>query len=83
MSEIKALVLRRTVSRIADLVSGALTLANFQWGFAKDDGLLVARDDVGGFHFFPDLSYLNQAVIDATFARAPVATYSALRNQEV
>ena len=75
---VKGRVLRRVLNRIVDLISGALTLDNYTIGLARDDDTLVARDDVGGFHYFPGLTALNAIVVNLTYARAPVNTQAQL-----
>lgn len=53
MSEtIEAIVLRRNVSTVAQLESGALALNTAQWGLATAEDTMVARDDAGNFHYF-------------------------------
>lgn len=78
MSTVKARVLRRTVDHVEDLESGALSLANYQWGLAVVDDILVARDNSGDFHYFMGADAIENYIDDNVLIKDPVANYSAL-----
>jgi len=80
--EIKAVILRRTVDDVADLLSGTLALRNFQWGMATLQDMLVARDDEGIFHFFLGENGITDMIAEAAFARAPKTLVSALPSDD-
>ena len=78
MSEISAIVIRRTTSYVSELNSGALALTPGQWGLATVDDKLVCRDIVGAYHYFPGGNAIASLIADGQYFRAPVASLSSL-----
>jgi hypothetical protein len=82
MSLVPGRVLRRMVSRITDLVSGALLLDKYTIGLAVDDDTLVARNGSGNFHYFMGSTAIEALIEQLSYAREPVATYAALPSDD-
>lgn len=78
MTTVNARVLRRTVTNKIDLYTGALQLANYQWGLATAEDVLVCRDGAGAFHEFSSDASLPALIESLSYVKDPVATYGAL-----
>jgi len=73
-----AVVIRRTVNSVSELTSGALILANGQWGIATADRMIVVRDLSGNFLQFPSTDQIGNVIASTMIVRAPVANVAAL-----